>query len=74
MLARVCTWIMELEEAGSETDYIPEHARVQFSRMAMSMEDRSKVVVQCVRRDRSLGWDETGNERLTWEELVINGG
>jgi hypothetical protein len=61
---------MELEEAGSESGYIPEHARVQFSRGVRSMETRL-VMVQCVRRDRSPGW-ETREPVLRWEEMAMN--
>jgi len=69
-IARLGAWIMELEEAGSESGYIPEHARVQFSRGVRSMETRL-VMVQCVRRDRSPGW-ETREPVLRWEEMAMN--
>jgi Fungal specific transcription factor domain len=69
-IAKVGTWIMELEEAGSDSGYIPEHARVQFTRGMRSMETRL-VMVQCVRRDRSHGW-ETREPRLVWEEMAMN--
>jgi hypothetical protein len=70
IVADVGTWIMELEEAGSGSDYIPEHARVQFSRGILSMESRL-VMLQCVRRDRSPGW-ETREPNLSWEETSMN--
>jgi hypothetical protein len=70
IIAALGTWIMELEEAGSDTEYIPEHARVQFSRGVRSMETRL-VMVQCVRRDRSPGW-ETREPSLRWEEMAMN--
>jgi hypothetical protein len=70
IIAAVGSWIMELEEAGSDSEYIPEHARVQFSRGMRSMETRL-VMVQCVRRDRSQGW-ETREPNLRWEEMAMN--
>ncbi len=70
IMAKLGSWIMELEEAGSDSDFIPEHARVQFTRGMRSMETRL-VMVQCVRRDRSLGW-ETREPSLTWEEMAID--
>jgi hypothetical protein len=69
IVAEIGTWIMKVEEAGSGSDYIPEHARVQFSRALMGMENR-EVMVQCVRRDRSPEW-ETRETNLTWEETKL---
>jgi len=70
VIAKLGSWIMELEEAGSDSGFIPEHARVQFCRGMRSMESRL-VMVQVVRRDRSPGW-ETREPSLAWEELSVN--
>jgi len=70
VIAKVGSWIMELEEAGSVSGFIPEHARVQFSRGMRSMESQL-VMVQVVRRDRSPGW-EMREPSLAWEEMSMN--
>ena len=70
VVAKTGSWIMELEEAGSVSGFIPEHARVQFSRGMRSMESRL-VMVQVVRRDRSPGW-ETREPSLAWDEMSMN--
>jgi hypothetical protein len=70
VIAKLGSWIMELEETGSDSEYIPELARVQFTRGMRSMEARL-VMVQCVRRDRSPGW-ETREPNLRWEEMALD--
>jgi len=69
MISKVGSWVMELEEFESDANSIPEHVRVRFSRMMISMEN-GNAMVQCVRRDRSLGW-ELREPKLIWAEMSV---